>query len=100
MRVSTIPSDQNPVSVAQSQVVGEHIRDAVVSGVGLPLIDARRHPESTGLTLPARSKATPYGVPNTFLRGDLSEVQAHQGEVSVPVRIADLWRSADPRDPF
>jgi putative ABC transport system permease protein len=74
MRVYVLPSARFPLPLSQVRALGDHISETIIEQVGLPPLALRRHIETTGLIVRTRNEVTPYGEPNTFLRGDINLV--------------------------
>ena len=74
MRVYVLPSARFPLPLQDVRNLQDHITETVVTEVGVPPITVSRHIETTGLIVRTRNELTPYGEPNTFLRGDINLV--------------------------
>ena len=74
MRVYVLPSARFPLPLQDVKTLQDHITETIVNEVGVPPITVSRHIETTGLIVRTRNEETPYGEPNTFLRGDINLV--------------------------
>jgi putative ABC transport system permease protein len=94
MRVYVLPSARYPLSMDKCKELGDHIATTIVSEVGLPLVAMSRHMETTGLIIQTRDEETPYGGPNTFLRGDINLVVLPGAESRLDIVQGESMESA------
>ena len=72
MRVYALPGAQYPLSMERARLFQDHVAEAIVSEVGLPLVAQYRQMESQGLILyTPRAPPSPYGQEQAELRRDL-----------------------------
>jgi len=74
MRIYVLPSAKFELPLQQVRDLGDYIAQAFIAQVGLPLVTESRHMETTGLVILTRAEETPYGKPETFLKGDTNLV--------------------------